>query len=697
MKILVLAEKPSVGKELARVLGCPQGSKGWMEGPAHVVTWAMGHLVELADPETYDERWKSWNLESLPMLPKALRLSVIRRSAHQFNTIKQLLHRQDVNELVIATDAGREGELVARWILRLAGWKGITRRLWISSQTDAAIREGFRVLKPASAYDNLFRAAECRAEADWIVGLNLTRALSCRYDTRLSAGRVQTPTLALVAAREKEIAGFRPEAFWTVQADFGPFRGAWQSPGGAARIKDPERARAIADKVRGVPAVIVELNEQEKSDPPPPAYDLTLLQKEASALLGFGAAKTLSLLQSLYERHKIVSYPRTDSRYITTDVVPTLPDRLRALAGTRFRAQAGELLARPLAPGKRLVDDAKVRDHHALLPTEEPVHPERLAADERALWEMIARRFLAVLSPPCRYTAIRLVTEAAGERFLTRGSRMIEPGWRAVAGRLEEEEQQGDEEAAEQSLARHHKGEELTVKAVNPKQGFTRPPPRYTEGTLVAAMEAAGRFVEDKELARSIERGGIGTPATRAEIIEKLLDNWYMEKRGKELAPTARGLELLELVPEPLRSPELTARWESRLARVAEALEPAEGFRADIRDNARELVAQVKASTAEYRPRNPGATPCPACGRPLLAVQDRRGRKILACQALSCGYEQGAQAGDGPHRPSPRQKAITRRLLREYSDDSKETSSFAELTGYRGDSPRAAQEKRKQG
>jgi DNA topoisomerase-3 len=689
MKTLVLAEKPSVGKELARVLGCPQGGKGWQEGLTHVVTWALGHLVELADPETYDERWKTWNLETLPMLPKALRLSVIRRSAHQFNAIKQLLHRQDVGELVIATDAGREGELVARWILRLAGWKGATRRLWISSQTDAAIREGFRTLKPASAYDNLFRAAECRAEADWVVGLNLTRALSCRYDTRLSAGRVQTPTLALVAAREKQIAGFRPEAFWTVQADFGAFRGAWQGPGGATRIRDPECARAVADKVRGAPAVIVEVSEQQKSDPPPPAYDLTLLQKEASALLGFGAAKTLSVLQSLYERHKIVSYPRTDSRYITSDMVPTLPDRLRALAGTRLRAQAEELLARPLAPGKRLVDDAKVRDHHALLPTEEPVHPERLAADERALWEMIARRFLAVLSPPCRYTAIRLVTEAAGERFLTRGTRMIEPGWRAVAGRLEEEEEQGEEEIAEQSLAAHRQGEELTVKAVDLKQGFTRPPPRYTEGTLVAAMEAAGRFVEDKELARSIERGGIGTPATRAEIIEKLLDNWYMEKRGKELHPTARGLELLELVPEPLRSPELTARWESRLARVAEGLEPAEGFRADIRSNASQLVAQVKASTAEYKPRNPGATPCPVCGRPLLAVQDRRGRKILACQALSCGYEQGAQAGDGPHRPSPREKAITRRMLREYSDDTKETTSFAELI-------RAAQEKRKQ-
>jgi DNA topoisomerase-3 len=630
------------------------------------------------------------------MLPQQLRLSVIRRSAHQFNTIKQLLRRSDLAGLVIATDAGREGELVARWLLRLAGWKGPTRRLWISSQTDAAIREGFRSLRPSADFDNLFRAAECRAEADWIIGLNVTRALSCRYDTRLSAGRVQTPTLTMVAGREREIAGFRPEAFWTVQADFGPFRGTWQGPGGGTRLKDPERARAIADKVQGAPARIVEASEQEKSDPPPPAYDLTLLQKEASALLGFGAARTLSLLQSLYERHKIVTYPRTDSRFITSDMVPTLKDRLRALQGTRFREQAAALLARELSPGKRLVDDGKVRDHHALIPTEQPVRPERLEADERALWELVARRFLAVLSPPCRFTSIRLVTEAADERFLTRGSRVIDPGWRAVAGRLDEEEA-GQEEVPEQSLASHRQGEQLEVKAVDLKQGFTRPPPRYTEGTLVAAMEDAGRFVQDRQLARSIARGGIGTPATRAEIIEKLLDNWYVEKRGKELAPTTRGLELLEVVPEPLRSPELTARWESRLAAIAEGREPAERFRSDVRENARELVAQVKASTAEYKPRGAGAGPCPVCGRPLLAAQDRRGRKILVCQALSCGYEQNANAGEGPRRPSPREKAITRRMIHQYSDEGAETSTFADLTGYRGNSPPASQEKKKQG
>jgi DNA topoisomerase-3 len=310
-----------------------------------------------------------------------------------------------------------------------------------------------------------------------------------------------------------------------------------------------------------------------------------------------------------------------------------------------------------------------------------------LSSEERALWELVARRFLAVLSPPCRFTSIRLLTEAAGERFVTRGSRLIDAGWRAVAGQLDEEER-GEEELPEQSLASHRPGERLKVNDVQLKQGFTKPPPRYTEGTLVAAMEDAGRFVEDKELARTLARGGLGTPATRAEIIEKLLDNYYVERRGKELAPTSRGLELLELAPEPLRSPELTARWEQRLADIAEGREDGEHFRQDIRANTRELVEQVKASTAEYKPRSTSNTPCPVCGRMLLAAQDRKGRRILVCQSLTCGYEQSAEAGDGlSRRPSPREKAITRRLIRQYSDDSKETSTLADLL-------RAAQDKK---
>ena len=355
MKSIVLAEKPSVGRELGRVLGCTARGKTHMEGAKYIVTWAMGHLVELADPSAYDEKFKSWNLDYLPMLPERMKHKVIGRTSRQFSTIKSLLKRNDVNHLIIATDAGREGELVARWIMRLAGWKGRTDRLWISSQTDAAIKDGFKNLKPGKDYENLFRAAECRAEADWVVGINLTRALSCKWDARLSAGRVQTPTLAIMAAREREIESFKPKGYWTVTADFGAYTGLWQGSNGQTRFSDQNRAREIAEGSEGKIGRIVSLKKKKKSSPPPLAYDLTDLQREANRRLGWSAKKTLQILQGLYERHKIVSYPRTDSRYITSDMESTLKERLRAMKGTPFEKPALALAGKDLKPGKRLI------------------------------------------------------------------------------------------------------------------------------------------------------------------------------------------------------------------------------------------------------------------------------------------------------------------------------------------------------
>jgi DNA topoisomerase-3 len=680
VKAVVLAEKPSVGRDLARVLGCRAGGKSHSEGQSYIVTWAMGHLVELADPHEYDERYRQWSLDTLPMLPEPMKHRVIGRTAHQFRAIKSLLGRKDVDTVIIATDAGREGELVARWILRLGGWKGRTLRLWISSQTDTAIREGFRALRPGEEYENLFRAAESRAEADWLVGLNVTRALSCRHDARLSAGRVQTPTLAMIVGREQEIERFRPEAYYQLTADFGPYRGIWTGPQGETRIKQRERAEAIAARVRGAEATVVAVDAREKSEPPPLAYDLTALQREANSRLGWSAQKTLATLQGLYERHKLVTYPRTDSRYIPRDVVPTLKERLQAVSASRFRAKVEELLGRELKPGKRFVDDGKVSDHHAILPTEERAEPQRLGAEERALWEMVVSRFLAVLSDPYRYRSITVRTEAAGERFLSRGIQVIEPGWRAVEeqGEAREEEGAGEEEPL-QELAGRRKGEAFRVVSAEVKQGFTKPPPRYTEGSLLEAMEHAGRFIEDKALAASIARGGIGTPATRAEIIEKLIANYYVERRGRSLFPTPRGQELLELVPELLRSPELTARWELRLSRIAAGEERAGEFNRDIRRAAAELVGMVKATTARYRPRNLSSTPCPICGRLMMPALDKKGRKLLVCQSLSCGFEQGEGSDGLGRRPSGRERAMTRRLIREYSDKSSETSTFGDL------------------
>jgi DNA topoisomerase-3 len=678
MKSIVLAEKPSVGRELARVLGCGKTERGYSEGRDFIVTWAMGHLVELADPQAYDEKYRTWSLEQLPMLPEQMKHRVIGRSRRQFETIKTLLRRREAANLIIATDAGREGELVARWIMRLAGWKGPVQRLWISSQTDSAIREGFGRLRPGSGYENLFRAAECRAEADWIIGLNISRALSCKHDARLSAGRVQTPTLAMIIAREQEIAAFRPRSFWSVQADFGAFTGTWQGPDGQTRIGDEQRARRIAGKIANARGKIVDVAVEEKSEPPPLAYDLTALQREANSRLDFSAKKTLSVLQQLYERHKIATYPRTDSRYLTRDIVPTLPDRLRALSASRYHATVKALLSQEISPGKRLVNDAKVRDHHAVIPTEQAADLSKLSGEEKALWDLIVRRFLAVLSPPHLYRSIKIVTEAAGERFVARGTQTSRQGWKAIeAG---DEVEPDSEELPRQQLASHRQGEILEVLSTAVKQGFTKPPPRYSEGSLLAAMENAGRFIEDQALRRSIAQGGLGTPATRAEIIEKLLSAYYVERRGRELAPTTRGTELLELVPEQLRSPELTARWEERLQRIASGSEKAEAFRADIRANAGELVALVKAGSARYQPRSLSSTPCPVCGRMLMPVKDKKNRKKLVCYALSCGYEQSAEEHAGlSRRPSKREKAMNRRLIDKYSDQSKETATFADL------------------
>lgn len=677
MKTIVLAEKPSVGRELARVLGCTSKSRSYSEGKNYIVTWAMGHLIELADPHIYDEKWRTWSLDTLPMLPERMKHKVIKRTSGQFRVIKDLFKRGDAGELIIATDAGREGELVARLIMRLGGWKGPVKRLWISSQTDTAIKEGFNKLKPGRDYENLFKAAECRAEADWIIGLNISRALSCKYDARLSAGRVQTPTLALIIKREEEINNFQAESYWQVQADFGPFTGLWKSSRGTTRIKEQKHAQEIAQKVIDREAEIIELTRKEKQEPPPLAFDLTALQREANARLGFTAHHTLSTLQGLYERHKIVTYPRTDSRHITGDIVDTLKARLKAVLNSRFEKIVLGILTSEVKPGKRFVDESKVSDHHAIIPTEERVDLQRLNGDEKALWEMIVKRFLAVLLPAYRYQSITITTRAAGEHFVSRGIQVIDKGWRKIENPDEKEEEEGQ---SLQNLATVDRGDTFKVLSAVVKQGFTKPPSRYTEGTLLDAMENAGRFVADRELRRSLARGGLGTPATRAEIIEKLLSKYYMERNGKSLYPTSRGIELFELVSEQLRSPELTARWEQRLSHIAEGSEKSTDFSRDIRNTARELVEQVKKSTAQYQPKNLSSTPCPLCGKMMMAAKDKKGRKRLVCHSLACGYEQ-SESDDRSlsHRPSKREKAMTTRLVQKYSDHSAETSTFGDL------------------
>lgn len=683
MKALVLAEKPSVGKDLARVLKCNKITRSYCEGKEYIVTWALGHLVTLAEPHVYDKKLKEWRIEDLPMLPEKMKLQVIKKSSHQFRTVRELMKRKDIGELVIATDAGREGELVARWIMKLGGWgKRPFRRLWISSQTDEAIREGFANLKAGKAYNRLFDSAVCRAEADWMIGLNVTRALTCKFNASLNAGRVQTPTLAIVVEREKEIKNFIPVNYWTITADFGEYTGIWRNEHGNSRIFDLPKARERVAKIEGQNGTIENISVKSKSEPPPLAYDLTELQREANRRYGFSAKKTLSVLQKLYERHKLVTYPRTDSRYITTDMVATLPRRLRAIAVDRYIRLVEPVLSQKLSPGKRLVNNAKVSDHHAIIPTEQSPNLKALTQDEHMIYDLIVRRFIAVLYPPHRYDHVTLITVVNGERFFSQGRSVKEMGWKCVEGKSSEEPEGEESSLPDQVLSHQKKGEQKPVKGCTTNQAKTAPPARYTEATLLTAMESPGKFIDDEELRESIKSGGLGTPATRAEIIEKLLGNYYLERQGKSLVPTSKAFQLLELVPDELKSPELTAKWELRLSHIAAGQEDRTAFMTDISKNARELVSNVKASTATYTPGNLTQTKCPLCGQYMLLVKAKKGKKMV-CSDRRCGFEQsGEERGDAfglGRRSSKKERQMNKRLIRQYSDNTKTGTNLGDL------------------
>lgn len=664
MKSLVLAEKPSVAREIGRVLQCHQKAKGYLEGHKYVVTWALGHLVTLAEPDDYDKHLKEWRMEDLPMLPERMKLKVIKQTSHQYQVVKGLMRRGDIKDLVIATDAGREGELVARWIMEMAGWKKPFHRLWISSQTDDAIHQGFAKLQPGTVYNNLYDAAVCRAEADWLIGLNVTRTLTCKFNAQLNAGRVQTPTLAMIVDRENEIKRFRPVDYWTIRADFGDYYGDWRGSDGG-RIYDYTRAEQILKKIAHQPGKIKDLKTEARSEPPPLAYDLTELQRDANRRYGWAAQKTLSVLQDLYERYKLVTYPRTDSRYITSDMVSTLPLRLAAINSGPYAPLVQPLLQKGFRPGKRFVDDSKVSDHHAIIPTEQKLNISALDEEEKRLYDLIARRFLAVLYPPYRYQQTTLVTMVNGEEFYSRGRVEVERGWKAVQSLTADRQETDEDRVPEQTLAIHQKGAEIQVKSCKTSKHKTKPPGRYTEATLLTAMEHCGKLVQDEELRESIKGSGLGTPATRAEIIEKLIYTSYIERHGKELVPTSKGIQLVGLVPAALRSPELTARWEQRLADIARGREKKSIFMKDIRRDASALVQDVKNDTAEYKADNITRNKCPQCGRYMLLVNGRRGR-MLACPDRACGYRQPEK--ENPYGKMGGSSRATRKLIEKYSD-----------------------------
>ena len=650
MKSVVLAEKPSVARDIARVLHCAQKQNGALEGQKYIVTWALGHLVTLADPEAYDKKYEKWDLATLPMLPDTQKLVVIPQTNKQYQAVKKQLLRNDVSDVIIATDAGREGELVARWILEKAGSHKPIKRLWISSVTDKAIREGFASLKNGHEYDNLYRAAAARAEADWLVGMNGTRALTCKYNAQLSCGRVQTPTLAIINKREEEIRSFQPKEYYGLSLKAGDVQFLWKDHrSGSSRTFNKEWMEKLAAQLKEAdhPSVTVtSVQKRKRIIRSPGLYDLTTLQREAGQKYGFSPKETLNIMQRLYENHKVLTYPRTDSRYITRDIVPTLKERLQAVCTGPYRTIAASILKKPIRADNSFVNDAKVSDHHAIIPTEEYVVLEHMTNEERKVYDMVVRRFLAVLSEPCICEEVSVEAKAGGETFFTRGEVMKVPGFRSVYTEgyqdEDEEEEEGFSVSGSQALPELSQGQKLLIKNISLRNGKTKPPARFTESTLLAAMENPVKYMEsqDKKAARTLgETGGLGTVATRADIIDKLFSSFLMEKRGNEIHLTAKGRQLLTLVPEDLRKPELTASWEMKLSDIASGRLQQKTFLTEIRSYTEQIVQEVKAGQGTYRHENMTSKICPVCGKHLLAVNGKTSR-MLVCEDRECGYRE---------------------------------------------------------
>lgn len=643
MKSLVIAEKPSVARDIARVLKCNKNISGAIEGNQYIVTWALGHLVTLADPEGYDKKFKEWNMQVLPMMPKKMELVVIKKTAKQYNAVKAQMFRKDVGEIIIATDAGREGELVARWILEKANCHKPIKRLWISSVTDKAIRDGFAKLVDGRKYDDLYAAAVSRAEADWLVGINATRALTCKYNAQLSCGRVQTPTLAMIAKREEEIRTFQPKEYYGVTVQAGKIKWTWQDQkSGSYRSFSKERIEKLAEDLNGEIMVVEQVEKSAKKSFAPGLYDLTELQRDANRRFGFSAKETLNIMQRLYENHKVLTYPRTDSRYLTSDILPTLKERLKACAVGPYRTLAGRLTMQALPAKPFFVDNSKVSDHHAIIPTEQFVQLDHMTIDERRIYDLVVRRFLAVMYPPFEYEQTSLVIKVGGESFVARGKIVKDQGWKAAYENLQDEDEEDEKEVREQQLPDLKKGDVIGNLGISVTEGRTKPPAPFNEATLLSAMENPVAYMEsrDKELARTLgETGGLGTVATRADIIEKLFSSFLLEKRGKDIYLTSKAKQLLELVPGDLKKPELTADWETKLSKIAKGSLKRGAFMKDIRIYSQELIGQIKAGQGNFRHDNLTNTKCPVCGKRMLAVKGKNS-EMLVCQDRECGHRE---------------------------------------------------------
>lgn len=636
-KIVVLAEKPSVGRDIAKVLNCHKKGNGFIEGDKYIVTWALGHLVTLADPERYDQKYKSWKIEDLPIIPRQMKTDVIRQSSRQYNSVKSQLLRNDVSEIIIATDAGREGELVARWIIEKARVSKPIKRLWISSVTDKAIKQGFDQLRPGKDYENLYASAVARSEADWVVGINATRALTCKHNAQLSCGRVQTPTVAMIAEKEEEINRFKPREFYGITAQSRTINLTWQDQKSKdIKTFNEDHCDQIIKSLESKEGKVKEVDKTLKKTYAPRLYDLTELQRDASNKFNFSAKETLSIMQGLYERHKVLTYPRTDSRYISSDIIETLAERVDACRIGPYAKLANKVLRGPIKGNKRFVDNGKVSDHHAIIPTEESPDFRSFNDRERKIYDLVVKRFLAVLYPAYEYEETTIKGEIAGQVFIARGKRDVAPGWKEVY-----DNRYADEEdlIKEQSLPVVNKGDTLPISKISKTTGKTRPPAPFNEATLLTAMENPTRYMDsqDKDLIKTIgETGGLGTVATRADVIDKLFSSFLIEKRGKNIWVTSKGKQLLELVPEGLKSPTLTGEWEQKLSAIAKGTLKKDNFVREMEDYAREVVKEIKDSKQKFKHDNITTTRCAECDKFMLSVNSKRG-KMLVCQDRECG------------------------------------------------------------
>jgi DNA topoisomerase-3 len=654
-KTLVIAEKPSVGKDLAGVLPGPwTKSEGYLEADEHVITWAVGHLVQLAEPDEYDPKFKKWKMADLPIVPDKFKLMVRdERSKKQMSVVSRLLKRDDVETVVNACDAGREGELIFAWLFEKAGAKKPVQRLWLQSMTKSAIREAFKQLRPREELAKLEEAARSRSEADWIVGMNATRAATIRlrssFDGAVSLGRVQTPTLALIARREEEIRAFVPEPYWLIDAQFEP----QAAPGGRRytgrlhvgvnpRLKSAEEADAIVAAVRGKAGTITKLDTSIKREQAPLLYDLTSLQRDANTRFGFSAKRTLAAAQRLYEEHKALTYPRTNSRFITTDMIGEIkPTVEHVAAGSRMYEKPSQyVLDLDVLPLGRVVNDAKVTDHHAIIPTNSPHPVEKMSDDDRRIYDMAVRRFLAAFHPEAVFENTRAETTVEGHVFRTRGRLLLEPGWRAAYGEeadADKPAKDDDDEGVDQRLPKLVKDETVDTAEVAADEKVTKPPRRYSDASLLGAMETAGKLVDDDDAREAMKESGIGTPATRAAIIERLIDVGYIEREARALVCTEKGLNVIRLLADhALTSPSLTGEWEHRLNRIETGEDSRRAFMKDIAGFADATVKDLDAKLKDVRIPRANLGPCPVCGNDIR--ENRKGYSCWSREDPGCGF-----------------------------------------------------------